>query len=58
MLVYGREARLPVSPEFPTLELAHQLELTEDNAMSIRMADLMELEEKNSEMIQIIEIHQ
>ena len=45
MLVYGREARLPISLEFPTLELAHQLELIEDDAMSIRIAELMELED-------------
>ena len=38
MLVYGREARLSISLEFPTLELAHQLELVEDDAMIVRMA--------------------
>ena len=38
MLVYGKEARLPISLEFPTLELAHQLELIEDDTMSIRIA--------------------
>lgn len=46
MLIYGREARLPNSLEFPSLELVHQLELIEDNAMALRMTKLMELEEK------------
>lgn len=44
--VYGREARLPISLEFPAFELAHQLELIEDDAMTVRMEKLMELEEK------------
>ena len=48
MLVYGREAKLPISLEFPTLELDHQLELVEDDAMSIRIVELMELEEKRN----------
>ena len=48
MLVYGREARLPISLEFPTLELAHQLEVLEDNAMTIRIVELMELEENRN----------
>ena len=46
MLVYGREARLPISLEFPSLKLAHQLELVEDDAIIVRMVELMELEEK------------
>lgn len=46
MLVYDREARLPISLEFPSLELAHQLELIEDDTMTVRMEKLMELEEK------------
>ena len=49
MLVYGREARLPISLEFPALELSHQLELIEDDIMSIRIAELMELEEKRNQ---------
>lgn len=58
VLVYGREARLPISLEFPSLEVAHQLELVEDNAMSVRMAELMELEEKRSRAIKTLEVHQ
>ena len=48
MLVYGREARLPISLEFPALELAHQMELIEDDSMTISMVELMDLEEKRS----------
>jgi hypothetical protein len=58
MLVYGREARLPISLEFPSLELAHQLEVLEDNAMIVRLAELMELEEKRNQAAQTFEIHQ
>ena len=48
MLVYGREARIPISLEFPYLELAHQLEIIEDDAMIVRITELMELEEKRN----------
>ncbi len=48
MLVYAREARLPISLEFPTLEVAHQLELIEDDSMTVRMVELMEMEEKRN----------
>ena len=48
MLMYGREAWFPISLEFPSLELAHQLELLEDSAMTVRIAELSELEEKRS----------
>lgn len=58
VLVYGREARVPISLEFPSLELAHQLELVEDNAMSVRMAELLELEEKRNRAMESLEIHQ
>ena len=46
MLVYGREARLSISLDFPALELAHQLELIGHDAMIVRMVELMEKEEK------------
>ena len=58
MLVYGREARLSISLEFPTLELDHQLELIEDDAMIVRMAELMEMEEKRSQAMQTLKTHQ
>lgn len=46
MLVNGREVGLPISLEFPSLELAHQLELEENDPMTIRLVELIELEEK------------
>ncbi len=58
VLVYGREARIPISLEFPSLELAHQMELIEDDAMSVRMEELIELEEKRRKAMQTLEIHQ
>ena len=58
MLVYGREARFPISFEFPSLELSHQSELLEDDAMTVEMAELMELEEKRNHAMHTLEIHQ
>ena len=49
MLVYGREARISISLEFLALELAHQLELIEDDDMKVRMVELIDLEEKRSQ---------
>ena len=57
MLVYEKEARLPISLEFPALELAHQLELIENDAIYVRMEDLMELEEKRGQAMQTLEIY-
>ena len=39
MLVYGREARLPISLEFIALELAHQLKLDGNDAMTVRIVE-------------------
>ena len=58
MLVYGREARLHISLEFPALELAHQLEIAKDDAMTVRLAELMELEEKRNHAFHTLDIHQ
>ena len=58
MLVYGSKARLPISLEFLSLELAHRLKLIEDDSMSVRMENLMELEEKRGQAIHALEIHQ
>ena len=58
MLVYGREALLRISLEFPTLELAHQLELIENDVISIRMDDFIELEESRNKGVQSLEMHQ
>ena len=57
MLLYGREARISILLEFPALELAHQLELIEDDAMTVRMAELMELEEKRSQAMKTLEMN-
>lgn len=45
MLVYGREVKLPLSLEIPSLDLAYQLEVMEDEALTVRFSKLMELEE-------------
>ena len=58
MLVYGREAWLPISFEFPSLELSHQLELSKDSAMVVRMVELMELEEKRNQALHTLDVHQ
>lgn len=58
MLVYGREARLPLSLDFPSLELAHQLELEKNDAMTITLVELLELEETKNKSMQVIEAHQ
>jgi hypothetical protein len=58
MLVYGREARLPISLEFSSLELAHQLELLEEDVMIVKLAELVELEEKRNRAMQTMELHQ
>lgn len=34
MLVHGKEERIPISLELPSLELAHQLELEENDPMT------------------------
>ena len=57
MLVNGREARLPISLEFLSLELTHQLELIEDDAMTVMMTELMVPEEKRSKAILTLETH-
>ena len=58
MFLYGREERISISLEFPALELAHQLEKVEDDAMTVRMVELMELEEKRNQAMQTLETHQ
>ncbi len=58
MLVYGKEERFPISFGFPSLELAHQLELIENDVMSIRIIELMKLEEKRNPTMLTLEEHQ
>ena len=57
MLVYGREAQLIISLEFPSLELANQLELSENDAMIVRLVELMELEEKRGQALHRLDVH-
>lgn len=45
MLVYGREESFSLSFELPSLDLAHQLELLENDALSMRYVEITELEE-------------
>lgn len=43
-LVYGRKTGLPLSLELTSLDLAHQLELLENDALSVRYVELTKLE--------------
>lgn len=45
MLVYGKETRLPISLDFPALDLANQLDMTQEEPMTTRLTQLIELEE-------------
>ncbi|XP_057819077.1 uncharacterized protein LOC131032160 [Cryptomeria japonica] len=58
ILVYGKEARLPISLEFPALDLSNQLDMIEEEPMSARLAQLIELEEVINKAIRQIEHHQ
>lgn len=49
VLVYGKEARLPISTELPTLDMASQLMLFEEGEpMAVRYSQLMELADTRS----------
>ena len=50
-LVYGKEARLPVSVELPA-------DMLDEELMSVRLAQLNELEEKRRDALHKIENHQ
>ena len=59
MLVYGKEARLPLSVELPALDLIHQLQMfEEEDLMAIRYAKLMELDEVRRKAMQTLEYQQ
>ncbi|XP_057853707.2 uncharacterized protein LOC131063789 [Cryptomeria japonica] len=58
MLVYGKEARLPISLELPTLDLVNQLDMIEEEPMTTRLAQLIELEEVRNDAMKKIEHHQ
>ena len=49
MLVYGKEAKLPVSIELLALDFMYQLDMLEEEPMMARLAQLNELEEKRRE---------
>ena len=59
MLVYGKEAQLPLSVELLALDIVHQLQLfEEEDPMAIRYAKLMELEEARRKAMETMEYHQ
>lgn len=57
VLVYGKEARIPISVEFPSLSLIQELEMMEEEPFNIRYAELLELEEKRRRHIINLENH-
>lgn len=59
MLVYGKEARLPVSTEFPALDLANQLILFEEgDPLQQRYTQLLQLEEEREKSYRTMEYRQ
>ncbi|XP_057853363.1 uncharacterized protein LOC131063528 [Cryptomeria japonica] len=58
-LVYGKEARLRLSIELPTLDIVHHLEMFEEqDRMKVMYAQLMELEEIRDKEMKSMEYHQ
>lgn len=58
MLVYGKEARFPLSVELPTLDIMNQLQFFKDEyPMVVRYAQLMELDETRDTTMKIMELH-
>ena len=51
MLLYGKEARLPISVELPTLDFMHQIDMLDEELMTVRLAQLNELEEKRRDAL-------
>lgn len=51
MLVYGKEARLLVSVELPTLDFMYQLDMLDEEPMTARLNQLNELEEKRRDAL-------
>lgn len=58
VLTYGKEARLPVSIELPTLSYVKELELLNEQPLEVRFAQLVELKETRKEALRQLEIHQ
>lgn len=59
VLVYGKQAKLPISTELPSLELADNLMLfEEDDPLGLRYAKLLELEEERRNALRKMEYQQ
>ena len=58
MLVYGKEAQLPLSVELLALDVVHQLQMfEEEDPMVVRYVELMELEETRRKGMETMEYH-
>ena len=56
ILVYVMQYKLPISIEFPSLELVDSLMLfKEDDPLKLRYTKLLELEEERSKLLQTME---
>lgn len=58
VLTYGKEAKLPISFELPTLIFIKEFELLEEKPVEVRLAQLMKLEETRKDALRKLEIHQ
>ncbi|XP_059075103.1 uncharacterized protein LOC131065311 [Cryptomeria japonica] len=59
VLVYGKEARLPLFVELPTLDIMHQLEMFEEHdPVAVRYAQLMKLKELIDKAMKSMEYNQ
>ncbi|XP_059070606.1 uncharacterized protein LOC131860242 [Cryptomeria japonica] len=57
VIIYGKEAKLPILTEFLTLSYIKELKMLEEQPMETRLAQLMELEETRKEAFRKLEIH-
>lgn len=57
VLIYGKESRLPISIELPTLSSIKELEMMEEDLMEVRLIKLMELGETKRKSLKNLEIH-
>ena len=58
MLVYGKEARLLVLVELPALDFMHQMDMLDEEPMTVSLAQLNQFEEKRRDALQKLEHHQ
>ncbi|XP_059073784.1 uncharacterized protein LOC131874423 [Cryptomeria japonica] len=49
-LVYGKEVLLPISMENPTLQLLKSIEVEQNGAMEVRLAELLEVQESREKV--------